>query len=463
MIRREPVTMAHDSSILSAARMMREREVSSLLVMQDERLVGLVTDRDLRNRVVAEGLDPGCSILQIATTSPMVIDVNRPAFDALLLMTRHNIHHVPVIDRQCVVGMITSSDLNEHKSNSAVYLASSIYQQDTLGGLQESSARIKWLQQSLAAAQASAYSTGQIISAITDALTIRLLQLGEIKLGPPPVPYAWMAAGSQGRNEQTAKSDQDNCMVLDDTFDPALHGEYFRSLADFVCDGLDACGYVYCPGEMMAKTDQWRQPLSRWIQYFQHWIEEPDPQALMLTCVFFDLRFVHGQQGLVEQLRASFTARARLQSIFLAFMVGNALRRKPPLNWLGNIAPIKSGNNRDTIDLKHHGIVPIIDLARVYSLASGSPHVNTRERLLDAASSGEITEQRVHDLLDALEYLSTLRLQHQARRMNDGYAADNLLRLGELSSLERSHLKETFGIVKSLQNVLGNRYQAGRF
>lgn len=463
LIKRKPVTVEHDSSIHSAARLMKEHGVSSLLVTQGEHLLGLITDRDLRNRVIAEGLDPGGSILQIATTRLMAIDVNRPAFDALLLMARHNIHHVPVMDQQRAVGMITSSDLTEHKTNSAVYLAGSIYQQATLEGLQQCSERIKLLQQSLAEAQASAYSTGQIVSAITDALTSRLLELAELQFGPPPLPYAWMAAGSQGRNEQTAKSDQDNCMVIDDAYDAALHGEYFRRLADFVCDGLNACGFVYCPGEMMAKTDQWRQSLSRWKQYFRDWIEEPDPKALMLTCVFFDLRFVHGQQELVDQLRADFLARGKAQRIFLAFMVGNALSHQPPLNWLGHIAPIKSGEQRGAIDLKHKAIVPIIDLARVYALAGGSPCVNTRDRLQDAASSGEITADRVHDLLDALEFMNTLRLQHQARRMNEGYAADNFLRLEELSHLERSHLKDAFGVVKSLQGVLGNRYQAGRY
>lgn len=463
MIKMPAVAITHDASIRSAAQLMKRHGISSLLVTDGGKLAGLITDRDLRSRVIAEGIDTGRSVMDVATRSPMVLDISRPAFDAVLLMARHNIHHVPVMDGQKLVGMVTSSDLNDQQSNSAVYLAGSIHQQSSLEGLQQCSSRIKRLQQGLAAARASAYSTGQIISAITDALTRRLLELAELKLGPPPVPYAWMAAGSQGRNEQTAKSDQDNCMVIDDAYEPALHGEYFRQLADFVCDGLNACGYVYCPGDMMAKTAQWRQPLSRWLQYFRGWIEEPDPKALMLTCVFFDLRFVHGQQELVERLRADFIARGKVQRIFLAFMVGNALSHQPPLNWLGHIAPIKSGENSGAIDLKHDAIVPIIDLARIYALAGGSAHVNTRDRLQDAAASGEISGQRVHDLLDALELMSRLRLQHQARRMTEGYAADNFLRLEELSSLERNHLQQAFSVVKSLQGVLGNRYQAGRF
>lgn len=462
LIKRPAVTLPPHTPIMEAAQIMRDQRVSSVLIVQDGVLFGLITDRDLRNRVVAAGLETSRPIVEIATLAPMTIDIHRHAFDALLMMARHNIHHVPVMDGAQVAGMITSTDLTEQQSNSAVYLAGAIYKQTSVAGLVEVSARIKRLQQNLAAAEASAYSTGHIVSAITDALTSRLLQLGELQFGPPPVDYAWVAAGSQGRNEQTAKSDQDNCMVLDDAYDEATHGEYFRQLARFVCDGLNECGYVYCPGEMMAMTDQWRQPLRRWRQYFHRWIDQPEPKSLMLTCVFFDQRFVYGKQELVDRLRTEVLQRTRTQRLFLAFMVGNALTHQPPLNWWGNLSLIKSGEHAGTIDLKHTGIVPIIDLARVYALAGGCAAVNTRERLENAAASGEITEQRVRDLLDALEYLSTLRIQHQARRMSDGHAADNYLRPSELSNFERGHLKEAFAVVKSLQGVLAHRYPMSR-
>ncbi|WP_243855580.1 putative nucleotidyltransferase substrate binding domain-containing protein [Aquabacterium sp. A08] len=462
LVKRAPVVLPPQTPIREAAQTMRDQRVSSVLIVQDGVLFGLITDRDLRNRVVAAGLDTARPIVEIATLAPMTIDLQSHAFDALLLMARHNIHHVPVMEQGRVAGMITSTDLTEQQSNSAVYLAGAVYKQTTVAGLVETSARIKQLQQNLAAAEASAYSTGHIVSAITDALTSRLLQLGELQLGPAPVDYAWVAAGSQGRNEQTAKSDQDNCLVLDDAYDEARHGAYFRELSRFVCDGLDACGYVYCPGEMMAMTDQWRQPLQKWRQYFHRWIDQPDPKALMLTCVFFDQRFVYGKRELLDTLRAEVLQRSRSEQIFLAHMVGNALTHQPPLNWLGNLSLIKGGEHDGTLDLKHTGIVPIIDLARVYALAAGSPAVNTKDRLENAAASGEISEQRVRDLLDALEYLSTLRLQHQARRMSDGHAADNHLRPDELSNFERGHLKDAFAVVKGLQSVLASRYPTAR-
>jgi CBS domain-containing protein len=377
LIKRPPITLPRKPPSKQAAEVMRDKRVSSVLIVEQDHLFGLITDRDLRNRVIAAGMDTGRPIMDIATLAPMSIDVQNPAFDALLLMARHNIHHVPVLDGQRIAGMITATDLTEQHSTSAVYLAGEIYKQTGVEGLQASAAKIKRLQQNLAAAEASAYSTGHIITAITDAITSRLLQLAELRLGPPPVDYAWVAAGSQARNEQTAKSDQDNCLVLDDSYDEAVHGSYFRELAQFVCDGLDACGYIYCPGEMMAMTDTWRQPRRRWAEYFARWTGQPDPKSLMLTCVFFDLRAVYGKHELLEGLRAEVLQRTKGNSIFLAHMVGNALTHTPPLGMFKGISTIRSGENKGKIDLKHTGIVPIVDLARVYALAGGDTAVNT--------------------------------------------------------------------------------------
>jgi len=459
LIKRPPITLPPQTSIRAAAEVMRDKRVSSVLIVEQDHLFGLITDRDLRNRVIAAGMDTGRSIMDIATLAPMSIDVQNPAFDALLLMARHNIHHVPVLDGQRIAGMITATDLTEQHSTSAVYLAGEIYKQTGVEGLQASAAKIKRLQQNLAAAEASAYSTGHIITAITDAITSRLLQLAEQRLGPPPVDYVWVAAGSQARNEQTAKSDQDNCLVLDDSYDEASHGAYFKELAQFVCDGLDACGYIYCPGEMMAMTDTWRQPRQRWAEYFARWTGQPDPKSLMLTCVFFDLRAVYGKSELLDGLRTDVLQRTRGNSIFLAYMVGNALTHTPPLGMFKGINTIRSGEHKGKIDLKHSGIVPIVDLARVYALAGGDSAVNTHDRLTSAAASAAISEQSAHDLRDALEFLAFTRIQHQARQIQAGQPPDNFMNPADISNFERTQLKDAFQVVQALQSILGQRYK----
>lgn len=463
LLTRAPVTASPESPIRDVAALMREQRVSSVLLVQRGHLFGLVTDRDLRNRVLAAGLDPALPVLEIATMAPYAVGIDAPAFEALLLMTRHNVHHVPVMDGAAVAGMITATDVTEQHSSSAVFLVGDIHRQQSLEGLVATAGRVRTLQKHLAAAGTGAHATGHIVTAITDALTLRLLQLGEARLGPAPVDYAWVAAGSQARNEQTAKSDQDNCLVIDDAYDEGAHGEYFRLLADWVCDGLAACGYVHCPGEMMAMTDQWRQPRRVWADYFRRWVDTPEPMALMLTCVFFDVRVVHGRHDLLDGLRAEVLKRTRGNGLFLAHMVNNALSRQPPLGMFGGLSTIRSGEHKGTLDLKLGGIAPVVDLARIYALAAGNDAVNTHERLARAAESGEISAQGARDLTDALDFLSTVRLRHQARQMAAGHAADNHLRPDELSNFERSRLKEAFGVVKSLQELLAQHYQAGRF
>ncbi len=463
LLRREPVALAPSASIREAALLMRDAHVSSVLVLDKARLVGIVTDSDLRNRVVALGLDSRRPLSEILTADPLVVDVHTTAFDAMLLMARMKLHHVPVVDGTRVVGMVTTSDVAEHHSTSAVVLAIEIYRQNDIEGLQRVSRRVRDLQVDLAAADANAQATGRVITAITDALTIRLLQMAEEALGPPPVAYAWVAAGSQARREQTARSDQDNCMILSDDYDPATHGAYFEALARSVCDGLDACGYIHCPGEMMAMTDRWRQPQSRWREYFDGWINAPEPRALMLTCVFFDLRCVFGDAGLLDELRRETLQSTQANGIFLAHMAHNAVKRRPPLSLFGRLSTARSGEHRGTIDIKHLAIAPIVDLARIFALATGQPAVNTDHRLEVAGHGAELSEQGARDLRDALEHLAALRIRHQARQIRAGQTPDSFIAPESLSNFEREQLKDAFRVVAQMQDALGQRYQSGRF
>ncbi len=463
LLRREPVTLPPQATIRDAAMLMREQQVSAVMVVDAGRLLGIVTDRDLRNRVLAVGLDSARPVADVLTTNPSSVDLHTTAFDAMLLMARSKLNHVPVLDGQRVVGMVSSSDVAERHSTSAVVLAIEIYRCDDIEGLQRVTRRVRDLQCDLAAADATAQATGRVITAITDALTIRLLQLAEAQLGAPPVPYAWVAAGSQARREQTARTDQDNCMVLSDDYDAAMHGAYFEALARQVCDGLDACGYVHCPGEMMAMTDRWRQPLAQWQQYFRGWTQAPEPKALMLTCVFFDLRCVHGDAALLDGLRHGALQGTRANSIFLAHMANNALQRRPPLSLFGRISAARSGEHRGTIDIKLLGIAPIVDLARIHALAAGLEAVSTDERLAQGGQGTGMSEQGARDLREAFEFLAALRIRHQARQMRDGLAPDNHVPLQALSNFERAQLKDAFKVVADMQEALGQRYHVGRF
>lgn len=459
LVRREPVTVDPGLPIREAARLMSRDKVSSLLLVRDGRLEGILTDRDLRNRVLARDLSPDEAVRTIATASPHAIDGRRPSAEALLLMARHNIHHLPVLDQGRVSGVLTGSDMLDPDRASPANLVRRIHACTAVDAIAEVTAEIPRLQQRLAAAGTAAHSVGYLVTALADATTVRLLQMAEARLGPPPVPYAWVAAGSQARCEQMARSDQDNGMILDDGFDAGAHGAYFEALSQEVTAGLDRCGYVFCPGDMMARNPTWRSTARSWTERFSGWIDTPEPKALMLTSVFFDMRFIHGAERLVEQVRGPLLARTRGHRLFLSHMVGNALHHRVPLNLFGALSTSRHAGHRDTLDLKHTGSVPIIDLARIYALAGGSAAVNTDERLAAAPASMEVSESGSRDLRDALAFITALRLRHQAAQARAGETPDNHVRLSELGQLERRQLKDAFTVVQELQSVLASRYR----
>ncbi len=302
---------------------------------------------------------------------------------------------------------------------------------------------------------------GHAVSDVADAVTLRLLSLAEERLGAPPIPYAWLAAGSQGRRELTAGSDQDNGLVLDDSFDEASHRDYFQALGAFVCDGLHLCGYVYCPGEMMATNQHWCQPLSVWHGYFREWIEQPDPKALMLSSVFFDFRRIGGDTALFDRLHEMVLQKSRRNTIFLAYLAANAMSREPPLGFFRNFRLVRGGEHDGTMDLKINGITPIVELSRVHALAAGIAEVNTFRRLEALGAAGVLSRPGTAEMIEALELIGSLRLRHQVVMARSGLRPHNHVAPTELSELERKRLRAAFASVKTMQSSMASKYRHG--
>ena len=459
LLHRAPVGTSPDHSVQEAAQRMADERVSSLLIREEGQLCGIVTDRDLRRRVVAQRHSLDAPVSSIMTRNPVTISADAFAFEALLVMSQHDIHHLPVLDGGAIAGMVTATDLVRLQSDNPVYLVSEVKKQDTLNGLVRVSQRIPTMVSHLVAADARAGDTARLVTAVTDAVTERLLTLAEAELGPPPAAYAWLALGSQARCEQTAHSDQDNALVLSDEADRETRDGYFSALAQFVSDGLDACGYDYCPGEVMATTDRWREPLAQWHRYFRAWIQEPASKSLMHASIFFDMRHIYGDVTLTKALRRRVLEQTQSNSIFLASLTVNALNFEPPLGFFRQFVLQKHGDQAKTLDLKHHGVVPVVDIARIYALAHGIDAVNTNDRLAALADTGAMNTSDAANLRDAFEFISMVRLRHQARQLRAGEAVDNYVAPETLSDFERRHLKEAFKIVSRMQSALEQRYQ----
>ncbi len=455
LMARAPVTCAPETPIAEAARIMRAAHVSSLGVVRDGALVGLVTIRDLANRVLAEGRDPAQPIAGVMTPDPLAIGPDALGSDVLNLMFERGIGHLPIVEGGRLVGMVTQTDITRVQALSSAALIREIAGAQTVAQMAAVTARIPQLLVHLVGANHAHQVVTRLVTDIADAVTRRLIAQAEAALGPPPVPYLWLACGSQGRQEQTGVSDQDNCLIIDDaaTDDDMA---YFADLARAVCTGLDACGYVFCPGEMMATTPRWRVRRSAWRDYFARWIAVPNPEAQMLASVMFDLRPIGGTAALFADLNAETLDAAARNSIFVAHMTANALKHAPPLGLMRGIATLRSGEHRNTIDLKHNGVVPVADLGRIYALLGRLAPVNTRARLVAAEAAGIVSATGARELIEAYDLIAGLRLGHQAARVRAGLRPDNFLAPATLSDLERSHLRDAFVVVRTMQSALAH-------
>lgn len=452
-------TISSTASIQEAAIKMTELGFSCLVVVDGNdsekqcvnQQVGIITDKDIRRRCVAQGLHISKAVSEIMTQDITTIDIKSSAYDALMTMTSKHIHHLPITKNGFLKGMVTVTDLVNNEGQNAINITNIIHKASSLDELVTVSKLLNKLQIKLTKLGSNADHIGKSISAITMAFTIRLIEMAEKTLGQAPAPYAWLAAGSQARQEQLAHSDQDNALIICDSM-KAEDDEWFKSLAHFVCDGLAACGFIYCPGNIMATNDEWRQPQKKWQQYFDEWIDKPSPESLLNSSVFFDFSTIYGDEKLVEEVRRNMLEKTKRSTLFIAHLSSNALRSRPPLGFFRDFVLIQNGKHKATLDIKHNGIAPIVDLARIYALSEGVSAVNTLERLKQCSGTKSLTKASAENLIDAYEFLTSVRLEHQARRLIANLPVDSYITPKEISRLEREHLKDAFKVIKSMQD-----------
>ncbi len=450
-----PLTCPPDTPVQFAAQLMHSRRISSVCVTEGKELRGIATIRDISGKVVGGGLPLDTPLSEIMTADPLTLPPSAIGSDVLHMMMERRIGHVPVTVAGKLVGIVTQTDLTRFQAMTSAELVAEIALAPDADAMARVTARIPELLVQLVAGGNRHEVVTRLITDIADTATRRLLTLAEESFGPPPVSYLWAACGSQGRQEQTGVSDQDNVLILSDDFTEDMR-PYFDQLAKFTSDGLDTCGYVYCPGEMMATNPRWCQPLRVWRSYFDGWIAKPVPEAQMLASVMFDLRPIGGTLSLFDNLQEGTLAKAAKNSIFVAHMISNSLKHTPPLGLLRGFATIRSGEHKNTLDMKHNGVVPVVDLGRVYALQAKLDAVNTRARLEAAVRAGVLSKSGGQDLLDAYDLIAETRLEHQARQIKAGGAPNNYLAPADLSDFERSHLRDAFVVVKSLQSAVGH-------
>lgn len=456
-LKQEPITTNSSTSVQEAAKTMSTHGVSSLIIIEDNALVGIVTDRDLRNRVVAQGLDLARPVADIMTANPAMVSEQQTLFDAMTLMSEHNVHHLPVTkngSRQ-PVGIITASDVIRMQRANVLFIIGALVKAANLYELSRLAWQIPHYFSSHAKRPGDFDIAGKVLSQATDIMTRKLIEFYREEHGAAPMKWCWLVYGSQAREDQTMGSDQDNGLLLEDTPNEA-QSLWFAGMAEYVCQGLAKCGIKLCSGNMMASNPALRLSVDKAIDEARRWVEQPTTAAILEFNIFLDVRPVAGDTALFDKMQ-----RHRLplfsQSIFLAALARSTGELAVPLSMFQKFVYAKNAPAKEAIDIKTGAVAIINNLARLYALAAQVPKSGTVNRFNSLPQESFLSKNDASNLKEIWLFLGRLRWRHQL--MNN--TTDNFVRINQLSSIEKHQLKAAFKTIDRAQQAAVMHFSGG--
>ncbi len=451
------LSCSEDTSIQQAASLMSDRKCSSIFIKNlGGDYTGVVTDTDLRSKVIAKGHDISAPIANIMSSPLHSVQIDSMVSEALLEMMDTNLKHLAVRDRQSnVVGIVTNRDLLTAQEQSPFFLIRELSAASGMDEIVDMQKRTPRLIQNMLNSGAKARTITRLISSISDAILDKLVGFALDELGPAPSEFVFLIVGSEGRNEQTLKTDQDNAIIYADVgkAESSDAKAYFLKFGERVCTWLDQAGYDFCKGDVMAKNPKWCQPLSLWKRYFYSWIRVSTPKDLMQSNIFFDLRGGCGNIELVDELRLFLFESLEGWTRFFRDLTVNALGFKPPLGFFRNFVVESKGEHRHKLDIKK-SMTPIVDIARIYALNNNISETNTQERLYRLYLEKVFDEETYNDLDHAYSYLMHHRLSCQIKNIVEGEKPDNYIDPTKLSRMDQTMLKEIFKRIERMQTKL---------
>jgi CBS domain-containing protein len=449
-----------DTNIREAAQILASSKATCVFVVDSAgSAVGIVTDRDFAEKVVAKALPLTLKVTEIMSRPVVAVESGERLFHALLAMVSRDIHHVLVTRLGAPASVLTAHDLMVLQGKSPLNVVRFVEAQTNLQDLAAAQSRISGLLPLLLREGAKASHVTRVVAEVNDRLIVKILQFAEAKLGPPPVSYCWVVLGSEGRREQTFKTDQDNALIYADSSNQASDREYFAQLSAFAQDALSTCGYPICPGNYMASNPRWRQPLQAWTNHFKQWIAEAELHGTEDALIFFDMRPVAGDFSLFQALAAANREWLKDAGTFKSVLACVSTTHKPPLGFFRNFVLERSGEHKNQLDLKLFGTGPIVNAARVFSVDAGIEHTNTSDRLTALALQPEKDPVIFNDLQETFEFLTLLRLECQLRQVREGTALSNYITPDSLTHLQRSLLKESFRAIARAQALIEEQFR----
>ena len=458
LIQKEPVVCHEETSVRDVVALMQSRDVGSVVVVDPvSRPIGMFTTKDLV-RIVAQGLDE--PVGGVMTRSPFTLPSHAMAYEAALAMTGLRIRHVLVMDDQRLIGVVSERDLFSLQRlglgeiTTEIRLAANV---DLLVGL---AAEIRKLARLLVEQGVAAEQLTMFVSVLNDRLCQRILEIVRKHHRWDQISWCWLAFGSEGRLEQTFSSDQDNGLLFlaHDGASPDAVRERLLPFARHVNEALDACGFPLCKGQVMASNPKLCLSLDEWKARMSGWVQAPDPKALLDAAICFDLRPLYGDATLASELRDWIHPRARANPLFLRHLAQNALQSRPPLGRLLNFTTEDAPSAPHTLNLKLHGARPFVDAARIYALAHALPQTNTGERLRAAHAAMGMDAAEIEAIVQAFYVIQRMRLQNQARLQTLTDERANRLDPDQLNELDRQILKQAFLQARSLQRRMALDY-----
>jgi CBS domain-containing protein len=454
LVRRPPVTAEPTETVAGVADRMTRERVSSVLVRDDDRW-GIVTDRDLRTRVLAAGRQGSTPLGDILTAPLVLVPADTPAEEALLVMLEHGFHHAPIVAADgTVIGMVTDTDLLALERASPFALKSEIERGGDADEAVASARRLPDVVSALVDAGMDAVAIGRVVSVTIDALTRRLLDVAIAEHGEPEVPWAWLAFGSQARREQALRTDQDHGLVYDADadVDPAVDAHAER-IAVAVTDGLERAGIARCEGHVMAENPAMRRTIVGWRSSFAEWMRAPDRQGSVYTSIVFDYRRVAGRFDPVPALD-EVVAAARSVPGFVRHLAHRAVDDRPPTGFRNHLVVEAKGEHAGRLDVKHRGVTLVSNLARLHAVRAASVEKGTLARLRAAASAGVLDDESAEALDEAFRLLWSVRLEHQRACVRQGVDPDDFVDPATLGPVKRRALREAFAVVTGAQRTV---------
>ena len=462
------LTCPPEETIVGVARRMTERGVGSVIVVDDIGVpIGILTDGDLRSKVLASGRLANLPVIDVMNRPVQSVSPDSFCFEAILSMMTNRIKYLPVMDGMKLVGIISEHDLMVSQGNNPVAVIKGFQQAKSIDEIVAIRKNIDLAMDVILEHGGMAGDICELITTLNDHLTRKIIVLAEEAMvregyGRPQVPYAWLALGSEGRREQTLRTDQDNALVFADN---SPEGEeevrsYFLNLSERVISGLERCGFPRCKGGVMATNPKWCQPLHVWKGYFRHWIVDVDYPAeeVLATFVFFDCRPLYGQYELVTQTAGHISELLNEGNSFAREMAKTAILHKTPLGFFKRLVVEKSGEHKNKLNLKLNGLTPLVDAIRTLALDQRVFETNTLDRISALVEKESLSPADADDLRDAFNVIMLTRVRHHVNILRQGGVPDNYVNPDELSIIQRTMLKEAFKTIDRLQGLLELRY-----